>query len=194
MDAQDDDEFVGKGEFAQRIDRTAARVSQYIAEGKLSAPALTPDGRVNVRLGKLQLASVLDPSQQVAQTKPILPGSTAGETAENAGLLKARRENAELDAETKRRKLNAEKGIYSLTADAERAVKSELAEAFVAIDAWISEEGKALALEHGLDERRVVIHMRAAFKAFRAKQAASRRDAAAGLPEFVPEAAAIAAE
>jgi hypothetical protein len=193
MDAQDDDEIVGKGEFAQRIDRTAARVSQLIAERKLTAPALTPDGRVNVRLGRLQLASLLDPSQQLAQTKPILPA--AGESADdNAGLVKAKRENAELDAETKRRKLNAEKGVYTLTADAERAVKSELAETFVAIDAWIAEEGKALALEHGLDERPVVIHMRAAFKAFRAKQAASRRAAAAGVQEFVPEAAAIAAE
>jgi hypothetical protein len=194
MDAQDDDEIVSKGEFAARIDRTAARVSQLIAERKLTAPALTPDGRVNVRLGRLQLASLLDPSQQMAQTKPILPVASGESTADNAGLVKAKRESAELDNEQKRRRLNLEKGTYTLTADANRALATEMSNVFVQFDAWIAEAGQALALEHGLDQRAVVIGLRKSFAGFRAKQAQIRRTAAGAMDELIPEGAALAAE
>jgi hypothetical protein len=192
MDAEPTDEIVTKGEFAQRIDRTAARVSQLIAERKLTAPALTPDGRVNVRLGRLQLASLLDPSQQLAQTKPILP--LGGDTDDNAGLVKAKRENAELDAEQKRRRLNLEKGIYTLTEDMKRALGAEMTNVFSQLEVWIADAGKTLALEHALDERQVTIHLRKSFNAFRAKQAQARRGFADTLGELIPEAAREAAE
>jgi hypothetical protein len=84
-----------KSEFAHRIGRTPGRITQLITEGKLSSPAVTPEGRIVVALAKAQLKDRLDPTQQLGRDAPIggddqLLGAAADEEAAGEKPLGAR--------------------------------------------------------------------------------------------------------
>ena len=68
-------EIVSKSEFARRIGRTPGRVTQWITEGRLTAPAVVGVGRasrIDYDAAVEQLRSTLDPAQQLSQPAPIL--------------------------------------------------------------------------------------------------------------------------
>jgi hypothetical protein len=54
------DSIVTKGEFAAMLGVERSTVSTWIARGQLTAPALLPDGRIDVVLGKAMLADRID--------------------------------------------------------------------------------------------------------------------------------------
>ena len=56
---------VSKSAFAAIIRRSPGRITQLISESKLTPPAVTPDGKINVGLALAQLKNVLDLSQQL---------------------------------------------------------------------------------------------------------------------------------
>jgi hypothetical protein len=69
---------VSKGEFARLKQRGPSAVSNWIAQGKISAAALIGKGnaaKIWVEQADADLAASLDPSQQVIQAAPILPSA-----------------------------------------------------------------------------------------------------------------------
>ena len=64
-------ELVSKSVYAQMRGRGPSAVSNWIKDGKLEPPAVTDDGLINVPLADAMLAARLDPSQQLAQDRPI---------------------------------------------------------------------------------------------------------------------------
>lgn len=72
---------VTKGEYARLKGRQPSAVSNWIADGKISAAALVGDGnraRVWVEQADADLARNLDPAQQASQTVPIAPSLAPG--------------------------------------------------------------------------------------------------------------------
>ena len=68
-----------KGQFAAQLGVKPSAVSNYITRGKLSAPAVRPDGRIDASLAREQLAGRLNPPEtgKSAKRPPALPISTA---------------------------------------------------------------------------------------------------------------------
>ncbi len=65
----DGDQVVSKGEFARISNVSPGRVTQWIAEGKISVDALVGEGRaarIRVRTAQAQLKRHLDPNQMTA--------------------------------------------------------------------------------------------------------------------------------
>lgn len=71
---------VRKGDYAKHRGVSPAYISKLIREGKLTAPALQPDGRVNIALADLQLAGMADPARS-AMADPSR-GEMVGEMAD----------------------------------------------------------------------------------------------------------------
>jgi hypothetical protein len=66
-----------KLQFAQRLGRNPSQVTRWIAAGKLQGMAIVGEGRgarINLPEALRQLNMSLDIGQQLAQSKPILPG------------------------------------------------------------------------------------------------------------------------
>jgi hypothetical protein len=71
---------VGKAEFAAYIGVSPGRVSQYIAEGKISGDALVGPGRasrIRVEIAVAQLRERLDPGQMTGNGKTTRLGEAA---------------------------------------------------------------------------------------------------------------------
>lgn len=78
-----DDQVVSKGEFARISNVSPGRVTQWIAEGKITGDALVGEGRaarIRVRAAQSQLKRHLDPNQMTANgvrtripTGPLVP-------------------------------------------------------------------------------------------------------------------------
>ena len=116
---------VTKAKFAEICGVTAARVSQWISEGKIHGAAIVGDGRsakINVEKARAQLAKRLDPGQALgngkktkiagaganAKTKNVPPAvdddvlDALDYALERAGLVKAQRVAQELKNEATR--------------------------------------------------------------------------------------------
>lgn len=188
--------LLSKSDFAKAIKRSAGRVTQLIAAKKIHGPALEGD-KVNLEVAVQQLGMTLDPSQQLAQSAPILPGAAtpsaapAGATqpslaqSHGADLIAEKATGARLENELKRRKLAAEIGKYTLAEEARLALGREMGELIQLVDTWMVDSGKALALEHNLDPRDVSLFLRNSWMAARTRAAQIKRAEAAGLPEHV---------
>jgi hypothetical protein len=72
-------ETVGKAEFAECVGVSPSRVSQYIAEGKISGDALVGSGRaarIRFEIAVAQLRERLDPSQMAGNGRNTRLGET----------------------------------------------------------------------------------------------------------------------
>lgn len=182
-------------------------VSNWIARGKLTAPALREDGRIDVALARKQIegrvnqVAVAALNRRHAMERPKgKPGWPRGRPRKeprkapappdpreqaNDRLLEARALSAHVDAERKRRDFEAERGRYTLTAEAQAAWARVLA-----IFLQEAEQSLAdLALSLGLDRQQLVT-LRRWWRNQRAKAAEANRAAGAGVPEFVEDSAA----
>lgn len=101
--------IVSKSDLARRIGRSPARVSQFIREGRLTAPALLEDGRIDLEAALVQLAPFLMQDGPL-QPKPARPPAAPSPMAE-AKLALARAQVAKVEAE-----LAASRGAYERAA------------------------------------------------------------------------------
>jgi hypothetical protein len=123
-------EILTKAAFARRRGVRANTVSMWIKRGRLTAPALRRDGKINVALADQQLAMTLDVMSAGRGGRAggnLFIGSQSASPAAAAPveivdidsarqLLKARALSATVDAERNLRKLNLERGRYVLAA------------------------------------------------------------------------------
>ena len=113
-------EILTKSEFAAKLGVNLSAVSNYIARGKLTAPALRPDGTVDSswRCGSCALGWIwrvvlgwARPAQQPLSA-PGNPSSGRKNYRSSAPMVRARAVSAAVAAERARRKLSPETGKY----------------------------------------------------------------------------------
>ena len=199
-----------KTEFAQHRGVTLAAVTNWIARKRLTAPALRDDGKIDVALADQQIGAKVEPTKAASakrrvttkpkaaapreRRKPQQPASTVpaprdpalvAQEAAQARLLEARALSAMVDAERKRRELEAERGKYMLTADAEAALTKVMSTFLLEVEQSLPDLSIMLALDNA--ER---IALRRWWRNRRVAVAQTMRQIAAAAPEFVEDTAA----
>ena len=167
-------------------------IAQWIKRGKLSAPAITANGRVLVEEADRQLRATLDFAKSTAKGGPasrLLEDHSASSNAaigvdvvleplrspmEDAAALKARRERLLLDE--MERKAALARGELMRVDKAVQAWSAELADLLGAIEQFVVVD---LPEKLGLD-RDAVIAARREWRAFRERQAGRAASPAAG--------------
>lgn len=208
---------VTKGEYARLKGRQPSAVSNWIADGRISAAALIGEGnraRIWVEQADADLARNLDPAQQAAQAVPIAPrladapqpapeqsnvfelrpSARAVQAAMDDEDVRRRRradaDKAEHDAEAARRRNAVDEGRWMDTAAAQREWARELARIISDIETFLASTlARDLAEKHGLDWKELSVELRRAFRSHRSVAADG-----AGREREEAEQAAVAAE
>lgn len=192
---------LSKGDFAALIKVSAGRVSQYIAEGKLTGDALVgagPRAKINVPIALAQLGKNLDPVQLSAQHRPALPleqaapASTAPATTvpidgDQARFARARADKQEIEAEQARRALDEERGRYVLAEAAQREWTRQTAALIQAQHEWHRDVALILGSELGADPKLVATILRREFRTFCQKRSDLALAALAQLDTFAAD-------
>lgn len=158
---------VTKSTYAKMRNRAPSAVSNWIADGKLKAPALVEDDGaelVDVELADAMLAAELDPRQQAAPDDP-----------DNRRFVKARADRMEAEAEGLVRRRQEETGKWLEAEAARRAFGREIAAAITETEAWLMPTAEILAAEIGAERKAVLVILRREWRAFRARQAQAKR-------------------
>jgi|ERR1700687_683482 len=186
-------EILSKSQYAAARNVTPGAVTNWIARGKLTRPALRSDGKIDANLADKQLGLTLDPVRAASagdrprqrQSPPDAGTGWSDNDKASQQLLRARAVKASVEAERARRELNVERGRYAISSDV-TAVWARTLGAFL----QRVEEGFAdLATDIGLD-REQLTGLRKYWRAQRAGAAEDARQIAKALPEFVADEAA----
>lgn len=206
---------VSKGDFARIAGVSAARVSQYIAQGQIGPEAMVGEGRaarINVAVAMRQLRDRLDIGQRLANgltTRIEVPGGQDGlplpPTAAAAGApqpatvpptreptvedqLKAEKLwRARSDRRKREREERAEAGLYTRTEDASREMKRMAAGILEAVEGGLDGMARAISARFEVPTRDVLHLMRGEFRGVRERIAQGHRAAAATLAETIED-------
>jgi hypothetical protein len=170
--------ILSKTAFAARHGVGVPAVSNWIKRGRITGAALTEDGRINVAEAERQLGTTLD---AVRSAGKIAASAAAAEP--DLGTTSVRDQILEVDLESKRRKLNAERGVYCRTDHLARGSNRGFEQFLSAADIWIGD----LAAELGLSAEGAA-QAQALWRRFREREAAAARNFAATLPELLSDA------
>lgn len=189
--------IITKAEFAMKMQRSRSCVSAWISDGKISPAAIIGDGRtarIWLERAQADLAASLDPSQQLAQSIPIVI-STQDSSAPPANELerhaaaapansshlsererdlarraKADADRAEYDAEAARRRLAIDEGRYILAEDAAAVWGKQLAGFFGEVENFIGTTlPRNTADRHNMDWKTLSAEFRQDWRTFRAQ-------------------------
>ena len=182
-----------KTEFARRLGVTGAAISMWIERGKLTAPALLPDGRIDPDLAEDQLGLGVNPVASASARSRVSEGRSpvaaaagaAGDATASRQLLRARALSASVQAERDRRQLNFERGRYLLADAAEIEWARTLGAFLLGIEQGFSD----LADLAGLDRTQMAA-VRRWWRDMRKLAATGLAEAAADASEFIEEDAA----
>lgn len=199
-------ETMSKGDFAVHIGVSAGRISQYIAEGKISDAALDGQGRaarIRTVIAMAELRKTLDPAQRFGangaasitpaqqpspQATVLVPGSTPTPINPAVDELAAERlKQQRLKTAREQREEDLSVGRYMLADDARRETSRAVTEAFKVMDQAIQEMAKTMAADFGVSQRDALLALHRVMRDTRAKQAAAFREIAATLPEAVED-------
>ncbi|CTQ53556.1 hypothetical protein LP7551_02080 [Roseibium album] len=195
---------VTKGAFAKILKVSPGRVSQYIAEGKISGPALIGEGRrakIHVATAREQLRRHLDIGQMLGNgletclmQEPSQSVSAPSMPADD-GQPDPRRETVEdklkrqrlFQEEIRSRKAAADEeeqhGRFTIT-DEVRAANTKIAVKMMqTFEGALPNMAVAIASKFELPVRDVLHHLRAEFVAMRTKAAEKNRNKAEAMPE-----------
>jgi hypothetical protein len=199
--------LVSKADFARLKNVSGARVSQWIASGKLDGAALVGEGRaakIDVAIADEQLRQRLDLTQRVgnglstrleAPEPPQLPvadsppaAAAAPSSPVNAIEEQFKRERLEGLQRENRRKAEEEAARAGRFVDSQaaRAEMAKIAGRVVSIvDGALPEIAAALAAKFAAPQRDVLHLLRAEFRNVRQRAATAMRSSAIEVPAFV---------
>ena len=200
-------QIVRKSEFAALRGVSAGRVSQWIAEGKISGPALVGEGRsaqINVAVATQQLRASLDISQRfglngvstrLGEETPVAAPPTAvlGEAPPPVVDSVETRIKAEKLRQTvlATRRLEeqdrASRGVYVKADEARAEIVRAVSEAMKASDGALADFASALAAKFHLPERDALHLLRAEFRRIRQRDTDRFAEQAAAESEFVED-------
>ena len=185
---------ISKGEFARRRNVSPGRVSQWIAEGKISGAAIVGEGRsaqIDEVVACAQLNVRLDPDQRhsanglstnvqatVAGEAPPLPINPLERQLLEHKVIKAERENREAATEEATRL-----GQLVEVDDARRRTGQEVARAIARCEGTLPEFANALAAKFKIPARDALHELRTIWRRARAAGAIEARERAEPLPE-----------
>jgi hypothetical protein len=172
--------IVTKAELARARHVSAAAVSAWLRRGKLTAPALLPDGRIDYDVAIDQLRERLDP----ARSRTEVPDGDAPARSNLAVLTERQREQRVEENDLKLRRLKREEleraGALTDTDAVAKAHARHYEELLAAIEQWVPE----LAVKLGADRDGVALARRE-WRGFRDRQAQAAEARTAGLPSLV---------
>lgn len=186
---------LSKKHFASLKNVTPARVSQWIAEGKIGRNALVGEGmraRINVELATEQLKGRLDWNQRIANSHakldempaPVAP--TAGSASALDEQFKRERLEGLQRENRKRAEEEAARSGRFVDSQAARAEMAKIAsDVVVIIDGALPEIARAIAAKFALSQRDVLHLLRTEFRNVRQRAASSLRAGALEVPAFV---------
>jgi hypothetical protein len=181
--------ILSKSAFAARRGVGVSAISKFIARGHISGAALI-GGRINVEVAETQLSLRLDAVRSVGAIAAAQVGSgalqsIAGGASFKASLeiLQARALSASVDAERKRRELNAERGKYVLAEQARGDWARTLTEFLSDVEQSFGNIAENLRLDG-----EQLAGLRKWWRDHRSRAAEKARASAATLPEFVGDA------
>jgi hypothetical protein len=192
--------IVSKAKFAEMKGRVPSAVSNWIAEGKITAAALIGSGiraQIWVEQAEADLKRTLDPAQQAAQELPAnMPGpgiapppdaplspSRVLSQEDDENLRRKRKadaDKAEEDARAALRRNNVEAGRWVDAAEQAREFAAQLAKLNADVETFLASSlARTVAEAHGLDWKALSIEMRDLYRNFRlstADQAKAQRE------------------
>lgn len=184
--------IVSKGEFARRRNVSAARVSQWISEGKIHGPAIVGEGRsaqLDEEIACQQLEQRLDIDQRHSGNglKTTLLQSPAGEVPPVPTVAdKIAEQRLELLQRQNREKATQEAvtlGMLCETADARQAAGRQIAQVIARVEGALPEIASELASQFKLPQRDVLHALRGSWRKIRKDAAIEARERAEPLPE-----------
>jgi hypothetical protein len=204
---------VSKGEFAALIGVSPGRVSQYLAEGKISAAALHGVGRnakiiveqakadlrlrldVGQRLGngietRLDAAPIAAPHPAAPSLDMDTPGSVGSTPPPRIGGLDEQIKQAKLEqiqrANRNAAKAEAEsKGALTETEASRQAMTKVASSMLIVFEGGLTDFASAIAAEFKCPQRDVLHLLRREFRKVREAAAKQARKDAAGMPETI---------
>ena len=175
-----------KSAFAAHRGVMTSAVSNWIARGKLSGPALTADGRIAVEEAERQLGRTVDPGRgappaPTATPRPVA-GTEANEQVEQLADLRLRSEKLKLEkqeraAEEEKLAAAQRRGELMHVDEARRIWAAELDELLAAVEVFVVELPTALGL--GRDAVDTARRAWRDFRRRRSEQAEAKVDRAA---------------
>lgn len=205
---------VSKGEFAALIGVSPGRVSQYLAEGKISQAALQGVGRsakiiveqakadlrltldVGQRLGngietRLDASPIVSPPAMAAASAPALGIDAGGSTSQpRIGGLDEQIKQAKLEqiqrANRNAAKAEAEsKGALTETEASRQAMTKVASSMLLVFEGGLTDFASAIAAEFKVPQRDVLHLLRREFRKIREAAAKQARKDAADMPETI---------
>lgn len=184
--------IVSKGEFARRRHVSAARVSQWISEGKIHGPAIVGEGRgaqLDEEVACQQLEQRLDIDQRHSGNglKTTLLPTAGGEVPPAYTVAdKIAEQRLELLQRQNREKATQEAlthGLLCETADARQATGRQIAQVIARVEGALPEIASELAAQFKLPQRDVLHALRGSWRKIRKDAAIEARERAEPLPE-----------
>lgn len=197
-------EIVSKGEFAARLGVSPGRVSQYIAEGKISGDALVGEGRsariaveaataqlrakldINQRFGlngvstRIDAAPVEQPVSAPASVPP--PSDPVEDRIKREKLRQAELMTARLEREDREAH-----GQYIRASEAREQMSRIAGTMMTMFEGALPELAGAVAAQFELPGRDVLHLMRQEFRRIRDRASASRKEASAAEPATIED-------
>jgi hypothetical protein len=158
--------LVIKSEFSRLMHVKPSAVSNWISRGQLTAPALKPDGRIDIELARQQLGDTVDPGRSHHRSSRPPAGTEAGTAAERAKLRRLKIYQLELEIAKRRRAAAAECASLVRADGAAAAWAVEFSALLIAIEEWLPDLAQML----GADREQILV----AWNAFRQRLADQR--------------------
>jgi hypothetical protein len=188
--------LISKSEFARRCNVSPQRVSQWIAEGKLSGAALVGEGRtskINEAVAIEQLAGRLDTNQRqgngIATNLAHVADEADDDDSTNAALekrlLKAKVRGAEMLGQKRAEEEFLRRGILSETSAVQATWSRGFGEMLGAFEGAFPGFASEIAARPGASVKEIVIILRTAWSAERERLATIHRARAAAEPKTV---------
>jgi hypothetical protein len=178
-------DLISKAEFARRTNTTRQCVTNWIAAGKLTAPALVRVGRaerIDETMARAQLGARLHLDQRISRSSQSGVGAD-GETLEKiqrARLAQLEQLNAKAAEEAELRR-----GRYVLADDMRQAVGRVAGAMLAAVEGGLVEIANAVAVDTGVPPRDVVLAVRRAWRGIRGRLAGAEAEVAMSEPETI---------
>jgi len=183
-------DVVSKQSFAELIGVTPARLSQYLAEGRISGEAIIGVGRharINVAVAQAQLKARLDITQRIANGRARLDGAGAAAIEDDIKaerLAQLRRLNQRAAEEAALRA-----GVYVKAADARQQFGAVAARMLSTFEASFTPIANAIVASRAQTPRDVLRAMRSTWREVRAQAAKAQGEEALALPPLLDEGA-----
>lgn len=118
---------------------------------------------------------------------PVMASPAAPVDPDTALYNRSRAENAAIQTERSRRDLEADRGRYVLKASVEPGFSRVLTSIILSLEQSLTDIGSAMAAELALDEKKITLALRAAYRSWRADMAAEARKHGMSLPAYEPD-------